>query len=526
MAQITYTGNLDILTRTYLNDFFWNNYYYFWTSFWFIPLLVTTITLILYTTFMNIYSKSLFLIVIAVGITYYEITDYWLMNVDSINLTVHTESINTLLTNSINKFHPFIFYLSLQLFFVYGLSEYTRSRGRTRLLFTPLYFQTTSINSYRSSLFMIAYTLFLGSWWAVQEGSWGGWWNWDPSEMFGFLVMVFLIIILHKQLNYQISWIVSKQLISFLIAIVVTYLFIQLNFNLVSHNFGLKVSQFVNTTQLFLILLVCMIIFSLVLGVGTLSLFTKYFINSSNGKLNYSSQLRFHKTPLVLLITALFIISFLPLINDFFWKLLQIDIIWLGVNFNTLLIYVTLLTSLFFWRVSSNLSVLMMYIMYMKTWALAYLVSCTSQRTFIVSVHFLFTVFLVLNLVVYNKLITTWVLDGLHPIHTYYNTTLSYHLLNPSFNSTCLELSTPFLVHTSVLSNVYTFFSVTSTSTLELFTQSMDNTATNQSLLQGLFHNVFAINILDLSLNPVYSLFVILLLTLYVFLRRKYLIIF
>jgi cytochrome c biogenesis factor len=47
-------------------------------------------------------------------------------------------------------------------------------------------------------IILIIITLFMGSWWALQEGSWGGWWNWDPSEVFGLLFLLAYLYLIHN----------------------------------------------------------------------------------------------------------------------------------------------------------------------------------------------------------------------------------------------------------------------------------------------------------------------------------------
>lgn len=52
-------------------------------------------------------------------------------------------------------------------------------------------------NLHSSNLYALIFvTLLLGSFWAQQLSTWGGWWNWDPSE-FILLIILYLIILIN-----------------------------------------------------------------------------------------------------------------------------------------------------------------------------------------------------------------------------------------------------------------------------------------------------------------------------------------
>jgi len=118
------------------------------------------------------------------------------MNPFSIDLT-RTE-INLLLTNSLNKYHPGLFFLSvLGLFTAINSQFFNFYQTRTFCFNYAALLLPTSV-TYFTLLNIIA--LVLGSWWAFQEGTWGGWWNWDASEVLGLLVGVFGVLMLHQSL--------------------------------------------------------------------------------------------------------------------------------------------------------------------------------------------------------------------------------------------------------------------------------------------------------------------------------------
>lgn len=218
--------------------------------------------------------------------------------------------LNSLLTNSINKYHPFIFYFSLT--WVYT-SLLLLLQTNKKSQFKSVYAKIWLIQ--KSSLFLqtIYFTLGLGSWWALQEGSWGGWWNWDSSEVFGLLVMLFYIQLIHRSFTKTILSNVKNSVVSFLITIALTYVLIQLNFDLVSHNFGTKINQFVNSDQFFYIITSLL---SAVL-VLTVLLYKKYTNNYV-----FLSKIKpiLIKTTLLILVTlCVVLLSFVELINNFYW---------------------------------------------------------------------------------------------------------------------------------------------------------------------------------------------------------------
>lgn len=144
---------------------------------------------------------------------------------------------NFLLGNKVNKVHPFLFYISFIVFLIKPSS------------LTPQKFQITYLQILFSlwctyAFFTLALSLYLGSWWALQEGSWGGWWNWDASEVFGVFLFYILMRGCHLSL-YTFSFFNLTYFFMFCLIYVSLYYFsMQLNFMLVSHNFGFRKKYF------------------------------------------------------------------------------------------------------------------------------------------------------------------------------------------------------------------------------------------------------------------------------------------
>ena len=117
-----------------------------------------------------------------------------------LNLNIYSENFNNLLINSINKYHPLLLYISIFVFYFTILLFYYFLKKPNYVLFLKIQiFIKFFIQNY---IKYIIFSLFLGSFWALQEGSWGGWWNWDPSEVLGLLILFFYIYFFHKKYNF------------------------------------------------------------------------------------------------------------------------------------------------------------------------------------------------------------------------------------------------------------------------------------------------------------------------------------
>lgn len=186
--------------------------------------------------------KHLFLIFFVSVTT--TISDIWNMSLMTSNYALHYHNVNAFLLNSLNKYHPLIFYLSALTVLVLVLIHFTKRPSNN--LFTII--QPLHVEFYirLPALFLNGLSLFLGSWWALQEWTWGGWWNWDPSETFGLGVSILLLYNAHASLSY---WdLAAHRIKTSLLGLmfISSYLLVQLNFEILSHNFGLDSFLFFN----------------------------------------------------------------------------------------------------------------------------------------------------------------------------------------------------------------------------------------------------------------------------------------
>lgn len=518
--KLAYTNTSDLLYRIYIDDFFLNNFYYLWTVFRYIPFLVLTL-LVTYLLFTALESLNVLLLVFAIWLTYYlYIGDFWsLLDVSYLDC-VDPYGVNALLLNSINKYHPFIFYLALVLTYTIFLNSF-----RVLLLGRGYLYVTNSI---RLSFYCFSYfhlhtitnALFLGSWWAVQEGSWGGWWNWDPSEVFGLVVLVVSLIFIHSKLllmspNY------ATRLYKFLAsALLSVYLFIQLNFNLISHNFNLVGDSNLYFFMLFLLLFM--------FSVSRAAYFTCFYATTVllfRGLYNTPCQVyrvvtsySYGLTLLINTLTLLIIlISFRDLINGFTFLLLSAELLNTYSGLNLLVLYLTVLVAISSWHFSV-LGVLTYTLVYLYTglWPLILLVLGTHQLSYLNLAHTTLYIHLIINTLVVGWVTTSWRGYGSTPVVDMQLLT-EFYLYNTFTALTgTLEYSYVVFKDSFLLETPTMFFVGTSTPGTNLFNLTSSLGLTVQRLFIGNTFIVLVIEVADhtlLSLATVY--FLVYLLTAY-----------
>ena len=258
----------------------------------------------------------------------FESIDYLPLNFNEISTSYAEYGLNVLLTNALNKYHPFIFYLSTGLLLV------------SFIFFVTLWFDITqfSLKQHLNLVYSLGWqticfnliALFMGSWWALQEGTWGGWWNWDSSETLGLEVSLVTLLLLHTV--YPIRGLADVSIRSWILVFgfISTYFFIQLNFELVSHNFGSKFFFFFNN-NLFslevifttLVVTLALIHFSWQSSIRTIS----YKFKTSS--ITYTTPPFRNLIPKLIpyvVVTFWILWSYRPLCNYFIWNFLGINI--------------------------------------------------------------------------------------------------------------------------------------------------------------------------------------------------------
>nr|YP_010049528.1 ccmf [Strombidium cf. sulcatum]QPL15933.1 ccmf [Strombidium cf. sulcatum] len=259
---------IDVTLRSWFNESLLLIYYFLWTNFWYIWLLVIFIFKLIWnfkenntTIVISLISFMFMLLVIYSSSFYFSYSPLYLQ----LN---YNYLLNNLLYNPFNKIHPFIFYLSTFLFiYIITSKNFNKPQSYNLLLYLP-------------------FSLLLGSWWALQEGSWGGWWNWDISEIFGLIFFILFLFIIHINKKRQ-STLLQHLTICFSFTLSYTlYLLLQLSFTSASHNFGLiSPGSFIFISYNLIILIVLVLVNILLFKFLLLKLtiyFGTYSINSLN----------------------------------------------------------------------------------------------------------------------------------------------------------------------------------------------------------------------------------------------------
>lgn len=129
---------------------------------------------------------------------------------------------------------------------------------------------------------------------------------------------VMIILVLYNHLRkYDSYYLVTfRKLLYTVLVLTFLYSFIQLNFNLVSHNFGIKISQFVNSIQCFMFTIVVLIVIFTYYTFVTFGSNTSDRLIVTDTKLKYPHNLIITTCIALVLVTEV-IYSFVPLINDF-----------------------------------------------------------------------------------------------------------------------------------------------------------------------------------------------------------------
>jgi hypothetical protein len=444
----------DVYSRVLVNDFYWNLYYFLWTSFWYIPWFILGLVLFqksLYIKWQHIIFSSLITIVFL--ITTYDIHMYWLLNTSTYDITLKSNHFNNLLLNSINKYHPGLLYWSSLLIVTYWFSfNFFYQRFHFILFQHEFIFH----RKFLWTSFLMCFTLLLGGWWALQEGSWGGWWNWDPSEVFGLIILIFYIVYNHKILHKQkVTWSHYTNII-YVLLLMQLYFFTQLNFDLVSHNFGTKIDNFIDNSNLYVLVITS--------GAVFIIYFCKLFIQISvrttlycsmqvNKTLNYSYVWLFY---LLCLISIEINYSLVPLFNDFLWKLWNLNISNLVIMFEKYNLQLFYTVVLYFWS-PHTLSIF--FLIYL-TWfnllqALFYTI--ISTRTVLIF-HTYINYFIWLSLLSTSFLWVDWDLSTYSSLlsNSIYNFELRYSIL--TLSSITLECLQPYFMQNGITYswNIYT----------------------------------------------------------------------
>ena len=444
--------SIDTFMRTDLNITGISNLFWLWTNTYYLYSIMIILLFVLITSFyLKTNSFIIFTTILYSSMLIIEIVINSNASLNLLYKPCDLETYNLLLNNSINKIHPLMIYLSWFSILKVLLHNY----GSLRY---------TLLNSFLSYQMIIAVSLFLGGWWAYQEGSWGGWWNWDPSEMFGLIIFSMLIIITHLMFSdnkYQYISIKAVTICTF-----TYYIFLQLNFSLLSHNFGIRQGDIIDFRYSYVI---TSIVLLYLIHVALKSLFSIPQVNTHKIK---------HSLWATLLILILYSSS-AELWSDLSWRLLSIDIYNSTNLLKHLLMLLVILTSLNYITLNYNLILI-----------LAIVVTSCSELTMI---------YITLSLATVNRFISlhTIILSSLFYLLIFSNFTSNICHCSATTSSTSIALNLP-LLHTSYnsLTEVLTsyYYSMLSSNTPETKSFILANT-------NSITHQVYTLQLDDLLVS-------------------------
>lgn len=402
---------IDLNARVEINDAWLNLLYFFWTSATYLPIFFFSLgglMLISYSSYSYLF--IFFWLVVSFVIYCIEGGDSISLNVNLFTIDLTHMEINLLLTNSLNKYHPGLFFISVLWLFLLSnfqltniLVQYQFIRNLTLYNALPYWFWLSLFN-------IIA--LFLGSWWAFQEGTWGGWWNWDASEVLGLLISVFGLYSFHRRKTLLTVQAEFAQLNLCLCIFLFSYFFTQLNFELISHNFTPVFLLFFTKNTFFVEMEGILIFFIWIQLVryyqtesSLITLVTWGFILKSRAEGRWLQVLGIWGV-----ITGALLISFGPLINHFMWTYLSLNslgffihltsylfifLISLVLNFlNSGGVWLLSLVSLGFWNWYSALVLLPFFLI--------------PQRQLVSALHIIVTLFITANLLSHALPFVEW----------------------------------------------------------------------------------------------------------------------
>ena len=454
---------LDLLARSSLNTFYINNFYFFWTSLWYLYFFFFTVILYYLFSKLKFIHTSFFVIVLSFFLVNYILyTEAFFGNTFTNYTFLYGEHINILLKNSVNKIHPLLLYSSSYIFFLFlPLIFFSK---RTKHLYSEVYNIIFVFNQLRQVLVFILVALFLGSWWALQEGSWGGWWNWDPSEFFGLIILYFILSLFHNKHNINSNQRLFTNLVLNISYLFTFFLLLQLNFSLISHNFGFRNLKFLNIEiLLFLYLLLFLYMFCT-------------FLNSAHSmrgifNSNYSTNLNFQFVLQVILI--LFNLIVLTALLSFFLKtLLSFKFFFSFISFNKLLVllFLCFYIKLFYLTINSGLFYINVFLQ--NYYVIFYVTTLYNYKLKYLS-HYLIFLVVALNLLHKHNILNDYIYVSFNDLKTHsaflsinnreIELLLNFFSTSSTFESKSfsLEIGKNYLYQIYFISNTNWHFSVT-----------------------------------------------------------------
>lgn len=445
---------IDLIYRIDFNDNLVNFYNFFWTNFWYLPFFLTYsyICCSYFLNFSYIYRTTIIILLLLYML---EINNYFLSNFQCYFFNFNLNNFNFFLLNNINKYHPGIFYLSLFLTtFVFFL--FFSNYNNFKFFFIGVFTWNLIIFLFFLIFLLNLYSLFLGSWWALQEGSWGGWWNWDASETFGLFFLINSLFFIHYGLKRNIFINFNYLFLIGFFFIWFNYYFIQLNFDITSHNFGIKFFFFFNN-NLFLIELIFIFLIFIYFQLNSFfsisrnfSFFFKIYASFS-----FSVFYKYIACSLLLLVTIKPVFfSLSPLFNYFLWNFFLIN----SFNYESITVVELglIILLLIFVFIKINKSIFsQLFLIALDNFVLYLSFEIKQFKYVYYFIHFFFINFLLSNL--FSLEISLNLQELVQFQSEFFSEKITqYHFNNISLNSFFIELTNGFKISSdSIISSAY-----------------------------------------------------------------------
>jgi hypothetical protein len=116
------------------------------------------------------------------------------INYTTSNPLFFQKNINIALLNGVLNIHPWLIYI-LYTYIIYILTDFSKKSNKKNIM-SRVFWKNFAKYIY---FFISSSAILLGGYWAFQELSWGGWWNWDIVELISIYVFYIIISYLHKK---------------------------------------------------------------------------------------------------------------------------------------------------------------------------------------------------------------------------------------------------------------------------------------------------------------------------------------
>ena len=338
----------NMLNRIILDEFYISNFYYIWGNF---SIMFILFILIFFTIFSFksalLFNKLVTVFLLFVQLYYFNIFDYFFLNTYLFNNDYQLKNYNILLNNNVNKIHPILLYSSLYFIFF--------NLFLNKLCLPYLHVNVNILKSLYSLpllIFYLSFTLMLGSWWAFQEGSWGGWWDWDISEVFGLFILANMLKLLHDDLIHNNRNVYLFSMTHYYTILLIFYFFMQLNFSLISHNFNLNLSSNFISNFLFMSIILIIFVSKLKTYIKNLTFYNFYTINY-RVSFTLSKSILFNffflfSTSAIILFSTFYVLS------NWLWSNFNVTYSVGLVDFNLFTNLITILFVTIYWNLEFN----------------------------------------------------------------------------------------------------------------------------------------------------------------------------